>query len=67
VLHALRASKVKDGLLGTFSFDRNGDNTSALVPIMRVTGTTPPGVDLPAQFRGSVPDRVVAVPASLMQ
>jgi serine/threonine-protein kinase len=67
VLRALRASKVKDGLLGTFSFDRNGDNTSALVPIMRVTGATPPGVDLPAQFRGSVPDRVVAVPASLMQ
>jgi serine/threonine-protein kinase len=67
VLRALRTSKVKDGLLGTFSFDRNGDNTSALVPIMRITGTTPPGVDLPDYFRGSVLDRVVAVPASLVQ
>jgi ABC-type branched-subunit amino acid transport system substrate-binding protein len=67
VLRALRASKVKDGLLGTFSFDRNGDSTAALVPIMRITGTTPPGADLPAMFRGSVLDRIVEVPASLVQ
>jgi ABC-type branched-subunit amino acid transport system substrate-binding protein len=67
VLRALRASRVKGGLLGTFSFDRNGDSTAALVPIMRITGTTPPGVDLTAQFRGSVLDRVVEVPASLVQ
>jgi ABC-type branched-subunit amino acid transport system substrate-binding protein len=67
VLRALRASKVKDGLLGTFSFDRNGDNTAALVPIMRITGATPPHVALPDMFHGSVLDRVVEVPASLVQ
>jgi branched-chain amino acid transport system substrate-binding protein len=67
VLRALRATKSKDGLLGTFSFDRNGDSTAAAVPIMRITGTTPPNADLPAQFRGSVLDRVVEVPASLVQ
>jgi branched-chain amino acid transport system substrate-binding protein len=67
VLRALRASKVKNGLLGTFGFDRNGDNTAAPVPIMRITGTTSSDTRIPDQFRGSVLDRVVEVPASLVQ
>ena len=67
VLRALRTSNVKDGLLGTFRFDRNGDSTAPLVPIMRITGTTSPDADYPAMFRGSVLDRIVEVPASLVQ
>jgi ABC-type branched-subunit amino acid transport system substrate-binding protein/tRNA A-37 threonylcarbamoyl transferase component Bud32 len=67
VLRALRASNVKNGLLGSFGFDRNGDNTSAAVPIYRITGTTPPGQGLAGSLRGAVLDRVVEVPASLVQ
>jgi ABC-type branched-subunit amino acid transport system substrate-binding protein len=67
VLRELRASKVKDGLLGTFAFDRNGDNTAALVPIVRITGTASPDPGFPDAFRGAVLDRVVEAPASLVR
>jgi branched-chain amino acid transport system substrate-binding protein len=67
VLHALRASKVRQGLLGTFGFDHNGDNTAPLVPIIRITGTASPTGQLPGHFRGSVLDRVEKVPAALVQ
>ena len=33
------------------------------VAILRVTGTTPPSLQLPAKFQGAVVDRVVTVPA----
>src|SRR6187200_2327371 len=62
VLRALRASKVKSGLLGSFGFDRNGDITSAAVPIYRINGTTPPGEELGSSLRGAVLERVVEVP-----
>jgi ABC-type branched-subunit amino acid transport system substrate-binding protein len=65
VLKELRASNVKSGILGSFRFDRNGDNTTASIPILRITGKTPPGSGLPIQFQGAVVDRVVKVPASL--
>jgi ABC-type branched-subunit amino acid transport system substrate-binding protein len=67
VLKELRASKVRNGLLGTFGFDANGDITTAPIPIVRITGTTRPGTGLPGQFQGSVLDRVVEVPAALGQ
>jgi ABC-type branched-subunit amino acid transport system substrate-binding protein/DNA-binding beta-propeller fold protein YncE len=67
VLRELRASKVKDGILGTFAFDRNGDMTTASVPIIRITGTTPADVDLGSGARGAVLDRVVEVPAELVR
>ena len=37
VLARLRASKVRDGILGNFRFDRNGDMTPGWVPILRFT------------------------------
>ncbi len=46
VLEELKASRVRDGLLGSFRFDRNGDVTPATVPILRITGSTPPGAGL---------------------
>ncbi|MGZ5359721.1 MAG: branched-chain amino acid ABC transporter substrate-binding protein, partial [Solirubrobacterales bacterium] len=64
VLEQLRATRVKDGILGSFRFDR-GDITPARVPILRVTGKTPPQAGLPDPFQGAVLDRVVTVPASL--
>ena len=38
VLRALRSRRVKDGILGSFAFDRNGDINPASVTILRVTG-----------------------------
>ena len=67
VLDELHASEVKDGILGSFRFDANGDITTASIPILRITGTTPPGTDLPKLFQGAVVDRVVDVPASLLR
>ncbi len=67
VLEELQASRVKGGLLGTFSFDRNGDVTPATVPIVRITGSTPPGAGLPSNFQGAVVDRVVKIPRRLLR
>jgi len=66
VLEELRASEVRKGILGSFRFDRNGDMTTTLIPILRLTGTTPPGAGLPSDFQGAVVDRVVRVPARLV-
>jgi ABC-type branched-subunit amino acid transport system substrate-binding protein/streptogramin lyase len=66
VLRELKATEVKDGILGSFRFDANGDITTAAYPILRITGATPPDVELPTMFRGAVIDRVVDVPASLV-
>jgi ABC-type branched-subunit amino acid transport system substrate-binding protein/predicted Ser/Thr protein kinase len=55
VLRELKASRVRDGLLGTFRFDRNGDLTPATVAIVRITK------------RDSVLDRVVRTPRSLIR
>jgi hypothetical protein len=57
---------VKDGLLGSFGFDRNGDITPASVPILRITGSTPPSAGLPSMFQGAVIDRVVEIPTRLV-
>ncbi len=65
VLEELQASRVKNGLLGSFRFDRKGDITPASVPILRITGSTPPQAGLPSMFQGSVIDRVVKVPENL--
>ncbi len=65
VLEELRTSEIRDGLLGSFRFDRNGDITPAQIPIYRVTGKTPPDAGLYDFFQGAVIDRVVTVPAKL--
>ena len=41
VLRELRAANVKNGILGRFHFNRNGDITSATAVILRITGSTP--------------------------
>ena len=65
VLRELRATRLTDDFLGTFSFDRYGDITPAKVTILRVTGNTPRNVNLPLDYEGAVVDRVESVPASL--
>jgi branched-chain amino acid transport system substrate-binding protein len=67
VLRELRASEVRNGILGSFRFDRNGDISVASVPILRITGSTPPSAGLPSSFQGAVIDRVVRVPSSLVK
>jgi branched-chain amino acid transport system substrate-binding protein len=67
VLKELRASEVNNGILGSFQFDRNGDVTTAAIPILRITGATPPGSRLPNELQGAVLDRVVDVPAWLVR
>jgi branched-chain amino acid transport system substrate-binding protein len=66
VLKALRASEVKDGILGTFRFDANGDKTPEAITIYRVTGKTPAGGGLANEMQGAVLDRVVSVPSSMI-
>jgi ABC-type branched-subunit amino acid transport system substrate-binding protein/DNA-binding beta-propeller fold protein YncE/predicted Ser/Thr protein kinase len=65
VLRELRATRVKDGILGDFRFDRYGDITPANITILRATGRTPPRLGLPSFLEGAAVDRVVTVPASL--
>jgi ABC-type branched-subunit amino acid transport system substrate-binding protein len=65
VLEEMRGIEVKDGILGSFRLDRNGDITPAQVAMFRITGRTPPGAGIYEYFEGAVVDRVVKVPASL--
>jgi branched-chain amino acid transport system substrate-binding protein len=66
VLQGLRASEVRDGILGTFRFDANGDKTPEAIPIYRVTGKTPRDAGLADELQGAVVDRVVSIPGKLI-
>jgi DNA-binding SARP family transcriptional activator len=67
VLAKLKASRVKNGILGSFRFDRNGDLTPAKMPIIRITGSTPPSARLPEFLQGAVVDRAVEIPRRLIR
>jgi ABC-type branched-subunit amino acid transport system substrate-binding protein len=67
VLAKLKASRVKNGILGSFRFDRNGDLTPAKMPIIRITGSTPPSARLPEFLQGAVIDRAVEIPRRLIR
>ena len=67
VLRELHRTRVHDGIIGSFGFDANGDITSPSIPILRITGATPPGAGLPPDFQGARLDRVVQVPRSLVE
>jgi branched-chain amino acid transport system substrate-binding protein len=61
----LRRLEMKDGILGSFRFDRNGDITPASFTVFRVTGGRERAPELPEGFGGAVVDRVVRVPRAL--
>lgn len=65
VLRQLRATRVSNGILGSFGFDPSGDMTPrGPVSVFRITGGAgAPG--LLSDYQGSVPFRVINVPASL--
>jgi ABC-type branched-subunit amino acid transport system substrate-binding protein/DNA-binding beta-propeller fold protein YncE len=67
VLRELHRTRVHDGIIGSFGFDANGDITSPSIPVLRITGATPPGAGLPPDFQGARLDRVVQVPTSLVE
>jgi ABC-type branched-subunit amino acid transport system substrate-binding protein len=67
VLEKLKASRVKNGILGSFQFDRNGDLTPAKLVIIRITGSTPPSSRIPESMQGAVLDRVVEIPRRLIR
>ncbi len=67
VLRELRASRVRDGILGTFRFDGNGDITPAKLTVLRVTGRSATDERLPADYQGATIDRVLEVPTSLVE
>jgi ABC-type branched-subunit amino acid transport system substrate-binding protein/streptogramin lyase len=67
VLEQLHATRITDGLIGSFSFDRHGDIAPPTVPILRVTGRTPPDLHIPPRYQGAVIDRVVTIPQNLVE
>jgi ABC-type branched-subunit amino acid transport system substrate-binding protein len=65
VLAETKATRVENGILGSFFFDRNGDISSAPIAIYRVTGN--PKAGPVADFGGAQVDRVVHVPLTVVR
>jgi ABC-type branched-subunit amino acid transport system substrate-binding protein len=65
VLKAMRATRIRAGILGSLRFDASGDKTPGTATIYRITGKRLPGI--PLQLRGSVYDRAITVPANLLR
>jgi branched-chain amino acid transport system substrate-binding protein len=67
VTRELFASDVRDGILGSFRFTPDGDMTPAAVTIFRVVGGHRLNPTSLTDFAGSVIDRVIDVPVSLVR
>jgi ABC-type branched-subunit amino acid transport system substrate-binding protein len=65
ITRELRRLEIEDGILGSFRFDSNGDMTPPSITVLRVTGEKG-DADLPDFFGGADFDRVVRVPAALV-
>ena len=66
VLDELRRTQVRDGILGSFRFDANGDKVPGAITIYRITGETPAGANVPPELQGTVFDRTVSISARLL-
>ena len=66
VLRELRAARVRDGIMGSFRFDRNGDINPSPVAIYRIVGERRAGRDLTGHLPGLAFDRVIRVPPRLV-
>ena len=67
VTRELFASKIKNGILGSFAFTRDGDMTPTPVTIFRVVGGNRPSSTHLTDFTSAVVDRVVDVPVNLVR
>ncbi|HKP21350.1 MAG TPA: protein kinase [Thermoleophilaceae bacterium] len=65
VLKEIKSAEVRNGILGDFHIDRNGDIVPARLSIFRITGATPPGEAVFPEYEGAVLDRVIEVPQRL--
>ena len=65
VLKEAFKTNVRNGILGSFRLDANGDMTPAPITILRLTGRTPEAEPLPEIFEGATVDRVIRVPETL--
>jgi YVTN family beta-propeller protein len=66
VNEALRSTHVHNGILGSFSFDANGDIVPAKFTIFRIVGGKRRNPTNVSDFEGAVIDRAVSVPAGLL-
>jgi branched-chain amino acid transport system substrate-binding protein len=66
VTRELRGLEIEDGILGSFSFDENGDITPATIGVFRITGEGR-RADAPDIYGGADFDRVLRVPPELLQ
>jgi ABC-type branched-subunit amino acid transport system substrate-binding protein/streptogramin lyase len=64
VLRTLRSLRVRNGIIGSFAFDR-GDITPARVAIMRITGAVTRDAEVPEISEGAEVERVIEVRADL--
>jgi branched-chain amino acid transport system substrate-binding protein len=64
VLRSLQSLRVRDGIIGSFAFDR-GDITPARVAIMRITGAVARDAKLAETSEGADVERVIEVHAEL--
>jgi branched-chain amino acid transport system substrate-binding protein len=62
VLQALFETRIRNGIIGSVGFDRNGDVETSPVTILRIE----PGARTHALFPGAVVDRVLQVPVRLL-
>jgi branched-chain amino acid transport system substrate-binding protein len=65
VLDEIRKTRVRNGLLGDYRLDRNGDITPAPVLILRMTGRRRLEAPLSDALDGAAIDRLLHVPAGL--
>jgi DNA-binding SARP family transcriptional activator/ABC-type branched-subunit amino acid transport system substrate-binding protein/DNA-binding beta-propeller fold protein YncE len=65
VLRAMKRTRVRQGILGTFRFDRNGDITPARVTVFRMASGAPEGTALGDIYTGAAVDRVLFIPTAL--
>ncbi len=65
VLEELRRLEIRNGILGSFRFDNNGDMTPASFTVFRITGGRRRAPGLPEGFGGAVVDGVVRVQPAL--
>jgi len=65
VTKRLFATKVSNGILGSFTFTRDGDMTPTPVTIFHVVGGNQPSTTYLPDYKGAVVDRIVDIPAGL--
>jgi branched-chain amino acid transport system substrate-binding protein len=67
VLKELRGIEVRDGILGTFKFDSNGDKVPGSITIYRITGKTGAETKTPPELDGTVLEATFTIPPAILR